>query len=364
MKLLIVLPSLVAEGCPMLALQVSQYAKTTLSADIALLVLDKQSTDLFPAFSQICSKIYFFSSSEPLKYPRLFLTIYQCLHSFRPTHTICYPFGWHAFVGFFSFLLLRQRVVTHIGNLPPVWTGFSFYKFLILVQLGRPFTFSHVACSKYIAEASSRDFKLPPASIATIYNSFDFTRIHPVCKLRFPRKDISIVMVARLEPHKDHITLLRAFSLLDNKYSYRLHLVGDGSQRPLLLDLVNKLGIADLVQFHGSLVDISPVLSSADLFIFSVRPDEGFGIALAEALAAGIPTISSNVGAVREVTCNGEYGYLFDYQDHVSLASVISYALDNSTTTLRISYQAQHYSWETFSSKQMCESYLNLLLSA
>ena len=59
------------------------------------------------------------------------------------------------------------------------------------------------------------------------------------------------------------------------------------------------------VNFLGSRRDIPDLLSKIDIFVFSVKEDEGFGVALAEAMAAGVPILASDVGACLEILCNG-----------------------------------------------------------
>ncbi len=121
-------------------------------------------------------------------------------------------------------------------------------------------------------------------------------------------------MVARLDPIKDHGTLLRAFAAAQQP-GWQLQLVGEGSERPRLEELALELGLDPTTLFIGRRADIPELLGQADLFAFSTTEAEGFGIALIEAMAAGLPIVASDVPACREVLLEGEAGELLPRGD-------------------------------------------------
>ena len=138
--------------------------------------------------------------------------------------------------------------------------------------------------------------------------------------LRF-KKTLNLGMVARLEKHKDQATLIKAIpKILKLGLEVNLFIIGDGSKRKNLEELSLKLGIGERVNFMGSRRDIPNILSKLDIFIFSAKEDEGFGIALAEAMVAGLPILASDAGACLEILNNGEYGYLFKKGNSEDLA--------------------------------------------
>jgi glycosyltransferase involved in cell wall biosynthesis len=118
-----------------------------------------------------------------------------------------------------------------------------------------------------------------------------------------------ILMVARLDPIKDQGTLLRAFAAV-RQPGWHLQLVGDGPERERLEILASELGLDPENVFLGRRSDIPELLGKADLFAFSTTTAEGFGIALIEAMAAGLPILASDVPACREVLKDGTSGYL------------------------------------------------------
>jgi glycosyltransferase involved in cell wall biosynthesis len=131
-------------------------------------------------------------------------------------------------------------------------------------------------------------------------------------------------MVARLDPIKDHATLLAAFAAIRRRrVDAELWLVGDGPRRAALEAMVGSLGIGADVAFLGTRTDVAELLGELDVCAFSTTRDEGFGIALAEAMAAGLPIVASDVPACREVLAGGEAGILVPPGDAAALAAAL-----------------------------------------
>jgi len=130
--------------------------------------------------------------------------------------------------------------------------------------------------------------------------------------VRLPRQKIFgvsegtplILTVGRLEPQKDHATLIRALQHLDG---VSLAIVGDGSLREGLEALVRELGLTKRVYFLGWRTDIPQLLKAADVYVQSSHW-EGFGIAAVEAMAAGLPVVASRVPGLADVV--GDAGVL------------------------------------------------------
>ena len=358
--LLIVLSSLAAEGCPQLALQLARHWQHK-GLLVELLCLDDQPTDLRPEFEALGIPIHTFDLGKGLaRYPRLAWLSHRLCCSRRPTAVLSFPLGWHAFIALGARAASVRRVCAHVGNLPPVWTGNAFTKFKLLVQLGRPFTHRLLCCSEYVRAATVRDFSVTPSETLAIFNACDLERFSPLARsthvqLHHPPR---LGMVARLEVHKDQPTLIRAVALLrDQGLSIELWLIGEGSQRPQLEALIAELDLADRVQLLGSRRDIPELLAQLDLFVFSARPDEGFGIALAEAMAAGVPIVAPDVGACREVLDGGRCGLLEEPGDPSSLAEGIRQVLADPLAAQQRSEAARQRALRQFSVTAMAHAY-------
>lgn len=129
--------------------------------------------------------------------------------------------------------------------------------------------------------------------------------------------------VARLEEQKGHEYLLEAVSLVRPEIGdLTVLLVGDGQRRPRLEEQALKLGLAGCVRFLGTRRDVPFVLRALDLFVQPSRW-EGIPLTLLEAMAAGLPVISTRVGRAGEIIEPGHNGLLVPPADSVALAAAI-----------------------------------------
>ena len=114
-----------------------------------------------------------------------------------------------------------------------------------------------------------------------------------------------LLYLGRLTPKKGPMTLVEAVSRL-GAGGWMLDIVGDGPMRGELKGRVAALGLEDRVLFHGHSDAAVRWVSRCDLFLFPSQ-DEGMGLSLVEALAAGAPALASDIPAVRELVA-GEGG--------------------------------------------------------
>ena len=326
---LIVLMSLVAEGTPQLALQLArQWQQDGLHVEV--LVMQPEPRDMQAEFQALGLPLHWVDLGNGLsRYWALLCHSYRLCRRLRARSVMSFPLGWHAFVAIGARLAGASRICAYVGNPPPIWTGASFRKFKLMVQLGRPFTHRLICCSRYLLDLTLRDFQVGPKEATVIYNSCDldaFTSTPaPQDQSHEPPR---IAMTARLEVHKDQPTLIRAAALLKTQGSpIEVWLIGEGSRRTELQQLINELNVADSVKLLGSRRDVPALLSQCDLFVFQALRDEGFGIALAEAMAARLPIVATNVGACREVLEAGRCGLLVPEQDPQAMADGILQAL-------------------------------------
>ncbi len=127
-------------------------------------------------------------------------------------------------------------------------------------------------------------------------------------------------IVGRLVPVKDHPTLFHAVRLLgEENRSPHLIVVGDGEQREGLEQLAHRLGLAGRIHFLGWRNDLEAILGELDVVICSSR-NEGTPVALIEAMAAGIPVLSTDVGGVGDLIDHGQTGWLVPPGNPAALA--------------------------------------------
>ena len=218
-----------------------------------------------------------------------------------------------------------------------------------------------VSASRWI-ESSLRDTGRLPSSAVVVHNGCNVETIAlraGAARTARDGREAVIGMVARLDPIKDHTTLLAAFAKLPevvNGRPTRLILVGDGPLRKTLEAEAARLGIAGRATFTGARTDVPEALGQFDVFALSTTRDEGFGVVLIEAMSAGTPVVASDVPACQEVLQGGNLGRLVPQGDADALATALSEALDAPADVPPLTEVSRRYSVAT-----MADGYLEVL---
>lgn len=155
--------------------------------------------------------------------------------------------------------------------------------------------------------------------IVTILNGIDFNASPLVTYVRqqfgFKETDFLIMMVARLEPVKLHETALMALKKLKNKSnSLKLVLVGDGSRKKEIQQMTIDFGLSNNVIFLGHRNDVPALLEIADITLLTSK-SESFPLVLLESARAKKPIITTDVGDVRMLIPNKEFGRIVKVGD-------------------------------------------------
>lgn len=160
-----------------------------------------------------------------------------------------------------------------------------------------------------------------------VHNGIDLGRYRPRTGSR-PPGPFRWLAVGRLDPQKDHATLLRAFARLvaDGRYAH-LRVVGTGPLQGDLEALAGELGIGDQVELLGPRPDVPELLRSADAFVSS-SAWEGLPLVLLEAAAAELPIVATDVGGTDEIVDDGENGFLCEPRDPDALAEGMARVMD------------------------------------
>jgi len=141
--------------------------------------------------------------------------------------------------------------------------------------------------------AHVREWGFPADRCCVIPNPLDDTFLGTYPPLFQSRTPGLIVAVGRLTEIKGFGNLIEAFSKLINKDKYRMIILGEGPLRPQLEKQIERLELASLVTLHGFTNDTIPWLDKASLYVLSSL-NEGFPMALAEAMARGCPIVSTD----------------------------------------------------------------------
>ena len=194
-----------------------------------------------------------------------------------------------------------------------------------------------VVCSDYFCKHLKQEMRLDnPEHVHLNYHGLDprvtQRRGKSSAEIEVRAEVFSIVSIGRLVPTKGHDTLISACAmLLKNDIPVTLQIVGSGPLEQRLRELAISLGIEKQVRFHGAMAfdDVLKTLEQADAFVLAPRlipgqPPDGIPNVIAEAMALGVPVISTRVSAIPELVGDGVSGLLVDVDDTDALAAAIN----------------------------------------
>ncbi len=226
-----------------------------------------------------------------------------------------------------------------------------------------------VGVSNVLVEHFCVDLKFKKNKCNIIYNGIDLQRCRatkPASKkeLGFDDQSTLIGMVGNLRSDKGHDNFIRTASLLlkhsgTNKNLYFI-VAGqyNAKDKNVLDNLIYKEGITDRIHFIGYRSDVLSIVKIMDVFVVPSH-FEGFSITTIEAMAIGVPVVSTRCGGPEEIIQDGVNGLLVPKKDPVSMANAISYLLDNKEVKQNIINNAEK-KVNQFDSSVMINSYLTL----
>jgi glycosyltransferase involved in cell wall biosynthesis len=183
---------------------------------------------------------------------------------------------------------------------------------------------------------------------------------------RFDLQDgeIALSMVARFVPDKGHDILLNALAKLSVTHIFppwRLFLAGafDTDWGRRMQVMADDLGIKERVFFLGELNDVQSFLAAMDVLVAPSRR-ESFGLALVEAMAMGLPVISTRVGGVPEVVEDGVTGLLTPVEDVAALGAAIQQLLVNEGLRRSLGQAGSRRFEAHFSMERLCKEISDL----
>jgi glycosyltransferase involved in cell wall biosynthesis len=239
-------------------------------------------------------------------------------------------------IGTLAGWLMRKKVVVKIPGMAAV----EYLKGNVLSQrLRRWILLMRADC--FIAVSSEmvqilQEIGIPPEKIAPIPNGVLFTEASrnydPVSLKRelLGNAAVQVVLyVGRLAEVKGIDRLLKVWAAMPHGEGAVLLIVGDGPLREELEATVRRSPLRSSVSLLGPQADVSRFYGMADLFVLPSR-SEGMSNALLEAMAAGLPSVASDVGGNREVIQDEESGFLVNWEDTAACADLLNALLADS----------------------------------
>jgi glycosyltransferase involved in cell wall biosynthesis len=300
--------------------------------------------------------------------PTTWLRLYRLLRTLQPTivHThqtvgrYVYPACWAA----------RQTIVVHtvhniaLGEIASrFWRRFQGWAYRRGVL---PVSIAQEVTRTFIEEYGRAPAAEIPNAIPTELYTPDTTRCaewrsqHEV-----PQDALVFTCVAGLRPQKNHRLLLQAFAQAAPQLpDALLLLVGppdrlDPAYAESLQRLAQELGLGQRVRFLGSCSDVPDILRASDVFVLS-SDYEGNPLSVLEAMAAGLPVVSTAVGGVPELVQHGATGLLVPAGDARALAEAITQLGRDADQRAAMGHAARQTALERFDVRAMSRAYAAL----
>lgn len=209
---------------------------------------------------------------------------------------------------------------------------------------------------------------LPEDRIEVVYNGIDTQAFgQPDVDRASVRRELglhedvfALFQVARLDYLKDHGTAVRTLGRLrDRGINARLLLIGTGPEEAVIRAQVDEQQLQEHVHFLGLRQDVPRLLHAADAFLLT-SVSEGIPLTLIEAMAAGLPVVSTNVGGTAEVVLEGETGYLAPARDEVALADALTRLHRDPDLRRQLGVAGQQRARSIFDESRMAERYAQL----
>jgi glycosyltransferase involved in cell wall biosynthesis len=212
------------------------------------------------------------------------------------------------------------------------------------------------------------------ATTAVLYNGVDTDRFSAPCADRGPAGTVPrpgalpatryiIGTVGKMRPEKAHVDLVAATAALRAQgIDVGCVIVGDGSERPRVVEEIERHGLAGVVVLAGETRDVRPHLAQMDVFVLTSTSVETFSNAALEAMACAVPVVCSRLGGMEELISHGG-GISYTPGDVPELTQILARLLCDDLERARLARAARHAAVEYFGWDRMVDRFVALAAS-
>jgi len=232
--------------------------------------------------------------------------------------------------------------------------------FLPLVKFSIEKSDGVTAVSRFLKEKTLTNYSCE-TDIHVIPNFVDTDLFKPESNGEFrkaiaPNGEKILVHTSNFRPVKRVPDTIRIFEKVQKEIPSKLILVGDGPDRSECERLSRQLDLCDTVKFLGKQEGLVEILSSSDLFLIPSQ-SESFGLAALEAMACGLPVVSSSVGGLPELVKHNETGFIAEIGDIDRMAKYALELLSNDKKYKLFSENSRHRAVEKFDKSKVVPLY-------
>lgn len=253
------------------------------------------------------------------------------------------------------FYTTPKIVVSRRVSFPPAKNIFSKWKYNYIDLI--------IPVSYYVAKIL-KEQGVVENKIQVVRSSIDLSHIDvpPYRKSELEIADnIKILLNAgALVPHKDHITLLNAFSKVREKFNEVVLLIaGSGPLQNDIQAEIDKLNLSQHVRLLGYRNDVPRLIRTADMYVSSSW-SEGLGTSVLEALACEKPVVATEAGGVSEMVINHKTGLLVPNKNPQLLAEAIIYMLSHPEEAIAMATKGRKHVEDNFTVQRMVDETISV----
>jgi len=249
-------------------------------------------------------------------------------------------------------------VFTHIHNIYSDYTARNLW----IERWLSPISDKIIPCSDAVKRFVLNKERIPPERVLTIHNGVPLERFEENVdvgairnSLALKEHDRVLILVAALRPKKGHQYLIEAMgNIAKNFKDVKCLIVGGGPLRKELEKQVESLNLEKAVIFCGTRDDVPHLLKAADIFVLPSLT-EGLPLVTAEAMAAGLPVVATDVGGTGEVVQDGVTGLLVPSKDVKALTEAVEVLLNDPLKMKQLGQAGYQLSHKDFAAEVMVQ---------
>lgn len=298
------------------------------------------------------------------KLPRLYLDFRKIIREHRPD--ILFFANHHEMILLLPMLWnSKVPVICHMHDPSPAipFQKFTFWLYDRVVT-------RYVAISHDVA-GRLRALGCPPSKIEVIHNGVKLPS-GAVDKSNFRNKwgfgesDFVIGIAGQMTATKGHEDLLEAFRKVRLIHPNLRVMIGGRKMEPLyqiLTQWIDRYNLSNSVIFTDWISDMSSFYQSIDLFVLASRHDEGYGLVVAESMAAGTPALITASGGAQEIVQHGKTGWITEKNNPETMASALCYLLDHPDEYHEVKRQVSRRIQDEFTLEVMADRFSRFVSS-
>jgi D-inositol-3-phosphate glycosyltransferase len=240
----------------------------------------------------------------------------------------------------FTYQFLDDLLLSNLVKVPTAYTFHRLSSVGLGAKLRETFSQTDVILANSDDTARAVETTLGHDVADVIYPGYEASQFGPDAEPVLSSSDPIVLFVGRLVESKGVYDLLEAVARLDGRQE--LHVVGSGTEKAGMCQRARELGLDDAVVFHGEVAhrELAGYHAGADVFCLPSH-DESFGMANVEAMASGLPVVTTNLDGIETYLTDGENGLLVQAGSPRDLATALASVLDSPSLRASLGAQAR-----------------------